>query len=110
MMVLSDTESDQRAEDQAECDAENNVTGSHGEGSGLDVAKVIGIDADSAKERRETAHVDTPVVRAVCACVDRAGLALRAIEEVMGEDARMDHVALRVADGVSVTDSLTVDQ
>lgn len=91
-MVL-DAESDQRAECKPESDGEQvvNWTGAHSECSGLDVAKMISVDADGAKERREAANVDAPVVRAVRACVDGAGLALRAIEEVMGEDARMDH-------------------
>jgi hypothetical protein len=88
-----DAESDQRADGEPESDSEEvvNGTGAHGECSGLNVAKVIGIHTDSAKERREGANVDAPVVRAVCACVDRAGLAFRAIEEVVREDARVNH-------------------
>ncbi len=35
--------------------------------------------------------MDAPVVRAVRACVDGARLALRAVEEVVREDARMNH-------------------
>jgi len=90
---LSDTESDQRADGEPEDDSEQvvNGTGAHSECSGLDVAKVISVDADGAKERREGTHVDAPIVRAVCTRVDGAGLAFRAIEEVMGEDSRVDH-------------------
>jgi hypothetical protein len=35
--------------------------------------------------------MDTPKVRRVCACVNGAGLAFRAIEEVVREDARVQH-------------------
>ena len=88
-----DAESDQRAEGYAEGAGKDDVngTGAHGECSGLDVAKVISVDADSAKECRQSAHMDAPVVRAVCTRVDRARLALRAIEEVVREDARVEH-------------------
>ncbi len=94
--MVSDTESDQRADGEPESDSKQvvNGTGAHGGGSGLDVAKVIGIHADGAKERREGANVHTPVVRRVCARVDGARLALGAIEHVMREDARVDHERL----------------
>jgi hypothetical protein len=86
-----DAESDQRADGETESDGENDVADAgHGKGS-LDVAKVIGINADSAKERREAAHVDAPVVRRICARVDWACLAFRAIEHVVREDARVNH-------------------
>jgi hypothetical protein len=51
-VVLSDTCSDQRAEREPEGDGKEDVTdtGAHGKGSGLQVAKVIGIHTDSAKE------------------------------------------------------------
>ena len=52
---------------------------------------MVSVDADGAKEHREAAHVNAPEVRRVCACVDWARLAFRAIEEVMGEDSRVDH-------------------
>ncbi len=110
MLWLSDTESYKRADGKPENDGEGvgehltRVSVSkaadaiakgkgldHGECSGLDVAKVISIHTDGAKERREGAHVDAPVVRRVCARVNRACLTLGAIEEVVGEDARVDH-------------------
>jgi hypothetical protein len=107
---LSDTESDQRADGKPENDSESvrkHLTRvavskatdtvakgkglAHSECSGLQVAKVISIHTDSAKERREGANVDAPVVRAVRARVYRARLAFRASEEVVREDARVDH-------------------
>jgi hypothetical protein len=50
--VVSDTESDQRADGKPESDGEEvvNGTGAHSECSGLDVAKVISVDADGAQE------------------------------------------------------------
>ena len=91
-VVVLDESGEQKPESSAKGASKKDVTNAgHGECSGLNVAKVIGIHADSAKERREAAHVDAPVVRAVCARVDRAGLALGAIEEVVGEDARVNH-------------------
>jgi hypothetical protein len=107
---LSDTESYKRADGEPESDSESvgkyltrvsihesTDTGAkgkgfaHGECSGLDIAKVISVDADGAQECRQSAHVNTPVVRAVCARVDGARLALGAIEEVVGENARVNH-------------------
>ncbi len=93
MVVVSDTCSDQACERKPECDSEQvvNGTGAHGKGSGLDVVKMISIDADSTEECRQSAHMDAPIVRRVCACVDGACLALRAIEEVVREDAGVNH-------------------
>ena len=49
-----DTGSYQRADGKPESDSEKNVTDAdHGGGSGLDVAKVISVDADGAQELRE---------------------------------------------------------
>jgi hypothetical protein len=48
-----DAGSNQRADGKPESDSEQVVNGTganHGGGSGLDVAKVIGVDADSTKE------------------------------------------------------------
>jgi hypothetical protein len=59
--------------------------------SGLQVAKMISVNADGAKECREGAHVNAPKVRRVCARVYGACLALGAIEEVVREDARVQH-------------------
>jgi hypothetical protein len=91
--LLSDTRSYQACERKPECDSEQvvNGTGAHGKGSGLQVAKGFNIHTDSAKECRQSAHMDAPIVRRVCACVDGARLALRAIEEVVREDARVNH-------------------
>jgi len=53
VLWLSDTESDQCADGKPESDSKQVVNGTganHGGGSGLDVAKVIGVDADSTKE------------------------------------------------------------
>ena len=92
-VVVLDESGKQKPEGCAESARKDDVngTGAHSECSGLDDAKVISVDADSAKERREAAHMDAPVVRAVCARVDGACLAFRTIEEVVREDARVDH-------------------
>jgi len=109
-VVLSDTECSERAECKPENDSEcvgKHLTRvaigkaadaiakgkglAHSECSGLDVAKMISIHADGAKECRQSAHMDAPEMRRVCACVNGACLAFHAIEEIVREDARVNH-------------------
>jgi hypothetical protein len=94
-----DAECNERADGEPESDSEKNVADAdHGGGSGLDVAKVISVNADGAKELREHARLDRPIVGSVGACVNGVELAFGATESVAAKNGRVNHVALQVTD------------